>query len=49
MADRVSLPVAMVTAGALSILGAFFYLPARRAEKARELHPADSQPAPSHG
>ena len=49
LADRVSLPVAMVTAGALSILGAFFYLPARRAEKARELHPADSQPAPSQG
>ena len=49
LADRVSLPVAMVTAGALSILGAFFYLPARRAERARDLHPADSQPAPSRG
>ncbi|HYN67793.1 MAG TPA: MFS transporter [Ornithinibacter sp.] len=39
MADRVSLSAAMVTAGAVSILGAFFYLPARRAEKARELQP----------
>ena len=45
MADRVSLPVAMVTAGAVSILGAFFYLPARRAEKARELLPAQTQSA----
>jgi MFS family permease len=49
LADRVSLPVAMVTAGALSILGAFFYLPARRAEQARDRDPADSQPAPSRG
>ena len=32
MADRTSLGTAMVTAGALSILGAFFYLPARRKE-----------------
>ena len=49
MADRVSLPAAMVTAGAVSILGAFFYLPARRAELARDLRPADSQPTPSRG
>ncbi len=49
LADRASLPVAMVTAGALSILGALFYLPARRAEQARGLHPAGSQPAPSRG
>ena len=27
MADRVSLAAAMTTAGAISILGAFFYLP----------------------
>ena len=45
LADRVSLPVAMVTAGALSILGAFFYLPARRAEKARSALPAQTQSA----
>ena len=32
LADRVSLATAMVTAGAISILGAVFYLPARRAE-----------------
>ncbi len=42
MADRVSLATAMVTAGAISILGAFFYLPARRAEKARSLLPAEA-------
>ena len=40
MADRVSLAAAMVTAGAVSILGAFFYLPARRAEKARSAPPS---------
>jgi len=49
MADRLSLATAMVTAGAVSILGAFCYLPARRAEKARDLHPADSQSTPSRG
>jgi MFS family permease len=43
MADRVSLAAAMVTAGAVSILGAFFYLPARRAEKARSLLPAEAE------
>jgi predicted MFS family arabinose efflux permease len=43
MADRVSLPAAMVTAGAVSILGAFFYLPARRAERTRALLPAQPQ------
>jgi len=43
MADRVSLAAAMVTAGALSILGAFFYLPARRAEKARSVLPAEAE------
>jgi predicted MFS family arabinose efflux permease len=42
MADRVSLATAMATAGAISILGAFFYLPARRAEKARSLLPAEA-------
>ena len=36
LADRHSLATAMVTAGAVSILGAFFYLPARRAERTRE-------------
>jgi MFS family permease len=35
LAERTSTQVAMVTAGAVSILGALFYLPARRAEKAR--------------
>jgi predicted MFS family arabinose efflux permease len=43
MADRVSLAAAMVTAGAISILGAFFYLPARRAEKARSVLPAEAE------
>jgi MFS family permease len=43
LADRVSLPVAMTTAGAVSILGAFFYLPARRAEKARSLLPEGAE------
>jgi MFS family permease len=42
MADRVSLATAMATAGAISILGAFFYLPARRAEKARSVLPAEA-------
>ena len=32
LADRTSIGTAMVTAGALSILGAIFYLPARRSE-----------------
>jgi len=40
MADRVSLAAAMVTAGAVSILGAFCYLPARRQEREREPEPA---------
>jgi MFS family permease len=43
MADRVSLAAAMTTAGAISILGAVFYLPARRAEKARSLLPAEAE------
>jgi predicted MFS family arabinose efflux permease len=43
MADRVSLPAAMVTAGAVSVLGVFFYLPARRAERTRALLPAQPQ------
>ena len=42
MADRVSLPAAMVTAGAVSILGALFYLPARRSERERALETADA-------
>ena len=42
MADRVSLAAAMTTAGAISILGAFFYLPARRAETARSVLPAEA-------
>jgi predicted MFS family arabinose efflux permease len=43
MADRVSLAAAMTTAGAVSILGAVFYLPARRAERTRDLLPAQAQ------
>ena len=43
MADRVSLPAAMVTAGAVSVLGVFFYLPARHAERTRALLPAQPQ------
>ena len=39
LADGTSLATAMVTAGALSILGAFCYLPARRAERTREILP----------
>jgi MFS family permease len=35
LADRTSISTAMVTAGALSILGAVFYLPARRRERER--------------
>lgn len=35
LADRTSSQVAMVTAGAVSLLGAALYLPARRAERAR--------------
>ncbi|HYN28438.1 MAG TPA: MFS transporter [Dermatophilaceae bacterium] len=35
LADRAGVAAAMVTAGAVSVLGAFFYLPARRAERAR--------------
>ena len=46
MADRLSLQAAMVTAGAVSILGAFFYLPARKAEQARSLLPAESESLP---
>ncbi len=42
MADRVGLQAAMVTAGALSILGALFYLPARRSERERHLEPSGS-------
>ena len=35
LAEGASTQVAMVTAGAFSVLGAFFYLPARRAERDR--------------
>ncbi|SDD86504.1 MFS transporter [Auraticoccus monumenti] len=35
LAERTSTPVAMVTAGALSVLGALWYLPARRQERRR--------------
>ncbi|MGL5861493.1 MAG: MFS transporter, partial [Phycicoccus sp.] len=35
LAVRTSTQAAMVTAGAFSVLGAAFYLPARRAERAR--------------
>ena len=36
LADRTSISTAMVTAGALSILGAVFYIPARRSERERD-------------
>lgn len=42
LADRTGIATAMVTAGAVSVLGAVFYLPARRAERARPLAPAGS-------
>ncbi|MGL4176301.1 MAG: MFS transporter [Dermatophilaceae bacterium] len=40
LAEGTSTQVAMVTAGAFSVLGAVFYLPARRAERARAAIPA---------
>ncbi|MGL5911221.1 MAG: MFS transporter, partial [Phycicoccus sp.] len=40
LAEGTSTQVAMVTAGAFSVLGAVFYLPARRAERARVAIPA---------
>ena len=43
LAEQTSTQVAMVTAGAVSIVGAWFYLPARRAEKARSRR---AQPSP---
>ena len=46
LAERTSTQVAMVTAGAVSILGALFYLPARRAEKARASQPTGAAPEP---
>ncbi|GAA4406948.1 hypothetical protein GCM10023168_22460 [Fodinibacter luteus] len=42
LADRASIAAAMVTAGAISVLGAVFYLPARRAERSRALAPVES-------
>jgi predicted MFS family arabinose efflux permease len=42
LADRASISTAMVTAGAVSLLGAVFYLPARRRERDRALEPADA-------
>ena len=36
LADRTSISTAMVTAGALSIIGAVFYIPARRSERERD-------------
>lgn len=36
LAERTATPVAMVTAGALSVLGALWYLPSRRQEKRRQ-------------
>jgi MFS family permease len=44
LADRTSISTAMVTAGALSILGVLGYLPARRAERARGAAGAGSDP-----
>ncbi len=42
LAERTSTQVAMVVAGAVSIVGALFYLPALRAEKARASRPTDA-------
>jgi predicted MFS family arabinose efflux permease len=44
LADRTSISTAMVTAGALSILGVLGYLPARRSERARSAAGAGSDP-----
>lgn len=44
LATGTSTRVAMVTAGAVSILGAVFYLPARRAERARAVEPVEVAP-----
>ena len=46
LAERTSTQVAMVTAGAVSIVGALFYLPARRAEKARASQPTGAAAQP---
>ena len=46
LAERTSTQVAMVTAGAVSILGALFYLPARRAERARASQPTGAATEP---
>jgi MFS family permease len=46
LAERTSTQVAMVTAGAVSIVGACFYLPARRAEKARANQPTGAAAQP---
>jgi predicted MFS family arabinose efflux permease len=36
LADRASVSAAMVTAGAVSVIGVAFYLPARRSERERD-------------
>ncbi|HSO63601.1 MAG TPA: MFS transporter [Ornithinibacter sp.] len=41
LADRASIATAMVTAGAVSVLGAVFYVPARRRERERVLEPVE--------
>ena len=44
LADATTTQVAMVTAGAFSVLGAFFYLPALRAERERDPFPRTTRP-----
>ena len=46
LADRASIATAMVTAGAVSVLGAVFYLPARRSELRRAPEEAAVEVAP---
>jgi MFS family permease len=48
LAERTSTQVAMVTAGAVSILGAWFYRQALRAEKARSTDAGASSPPAGH-
>lgn len=42
LADRASISAAMVTAGAISVIGAVFYVPARRRERERALETSDA-------
>jgi MFS family permease len=49
LAGATTTQTAMIAAGAFSVLGAFFYLPAARKEKTSRPHPAASEPAGSTG